>query len=120
MPKKILIVDDDRLNVTLIRFSLKEKGYEVTTAQDGDEGLDAVRAQRPDLIVLDIQMPRMSGFEFMSEIKVIPGGANIPVIMLTANENMQDVFFSEGVRGYFVKPIDPPKLLTKVKECLGE
>ena len=119
MSKKILIVDDDRLNTTLIRFSLKEKNYDVVTAENGREGIASVKAHRPDLIILDIQMPQMSGFEFMNELKTLPGASATPVIMLTANENMQDIFLSEGVKGYFVKPVDPPKLQAKIKECLG-
>ena len=119
MPKKILIVDDDRLNTTLIRFSLKDANYSVVTANDGREGIAIVKAERPDLIILDIQMPEMSGFEFMNELKTLPGASQTPVIMLTANDSMQDVFLSEGVKGYFVKPVDPPRLLAKIKECLG-
>ena len=119
MAKKILIVDDDRLSVALIRFALKEQRYEVATADDGVPALAAVKLFKPDLIVLDIQMPKMSGFEFMNELKNIPGGSAIPIIMLTANDNMQDIFFSEGVKGYFVKPIDPPELEAKIRACLG-
>lgn len=119
MAPKILIVDDDRMSVTLIRFALKEQLYDVASAEDGFQALDAVRSFRPDLIVLDVQMPRMSGFEFMSELKNIPGGSDIPVIMLTANDNMQDIFFAEGVKGYLVKPIDTPLLLARIKACLG-
>ncbi|NTV28466.1 MAG: response regulator [Candidatus Omnitrophica bacterium] len=119
MTKKVLLVDDDRLNVTLIRFACREARFEVVTAADGREGLEAVRRESPDLIVLDIQMPNMSGFEFINELKTLPGGALIPVIMLTANANMQDVFLSEGVKGYFVKPVDPPKLLARILALLG-
>jgi CheY-like chemotaxis protein len=119
MARKILLVDDDRLNTTLLRFAFKESGCEVITADNGREGLEAVEREKPDMIILDIQMPEMSGFEFMSEIKTFPGGSEIPVIMLTANENMQDIFFSEGVKGYFVKPINPPQLLAKVRSILG-
>ncbi|MBF0620171.1 MAG: response regulator [Candidatus Omnitrophica bacterium] len=119
MPKKILLVDDDRLNITLIQFGLKEKRYDVVTAADGAEGLECVRQERPDLIVLDVQMPRMGGFEFMNELKSVSGGADIPVLMLTANENMQELFLSEGVKGYFVKPVDPVKLEAKIRQVLG-
>ena len=119
MLKKILIVDDDRLNTTLIRFSLKDAHYDVMTAHDGCEGIAAVKERNPDLIILDIQMPEMSGFEFMNELKTLPGASGTPVIMLTANAEMQDSFLSEGVKAYFVKPVDMPKLLVKIKECLG-
>ena len=117
--KKILIVDDDRLSVTLIRFALKERMYEVTTAEDGLQALEAVKSSRPDLIVLDVQMPHMSGFEFLNELKSVPDTSAIPIIMLTANDNMQEIFFSEGVKGYFVKPIDPPLLEAKIRACLA-
>jgi CheY-like chemotaxis protein len=119
MAPKILIVDDDRLNITLLKFFLKDKRFDVITAGDGLEGLKAVSEQHPDLIILDVHMPNMNGFEFMGEIKTLPGGENIPVIMLTANENMQDMFYSEGVKGYFVKPVDPPKMEAKIRQVLG-
>jgi two-component system, chemotaxis family, chemotaxis protein CheY len=119
MSKKILVVDDDRLNVTLLQFTLKTKGYDVFAAEDGVEGLEAVSYEKPDLIILDVHMPRMSGFEFMNELKKFSGGVMIPVIMLTANENMQDMFFAEGVKGYFVKPVDPAKLEKKIADILG-
>ena len=118
MAKKILIVDDDRVDETLIRISLLQQGFEVTSAADGLQAFEKIRRSRPDLVVLDVQMPRMSGFELMNELKTIAGGNAIPVIMLTANENMQDMFFGEGVKGYFVKPVDPRKLGDKIRACL--
>lgn len=119
MAAKILIVDDDRISVTLLKFTLKEKGYTVLEAGDGLEGIQAVSLEMPDLIILDVQMPRMSGYEFMNELRVLPGGMNVPVLMMTANETLQDVFFAEGVKGYFVKPVDINKLQTKIKELVG-
>ena len=116
---KVLIVDDDRINITLLKFSLKEKRHDVLTADDGVAGLNAVAEFCPDIIILDVQMPRMSGYEFMSELKSLPGGGTIPVIMLTANDNMQDMFFAEGVKAYFVKPVDPVKMEAKILELLN-
>jgi CheY-like chemotaxis protein len=118
MRKKVLIVDDDRMNTTMVRFVLKEQ-YDVVSAENGRIGIEAVKSEKPDLIVLDVQMPEMSGFEFMSELKGLPGAVGIPVIMLTANENMQEIFLCEGVKGYFVKPLNTDKLEAKIKECLG-
>jgi CheY-like chemotaxis protein len=119
MAHRILIVDDDRLNVTLIRFALKAQDYEVSSAEDGKQGLAAVKAFSPDLIILDVQMPNMSGFEFMNELKTIPGGGRIPVIMLTASDTMQELFFAEGVKDYLVKPVDMVRLQSGIRACLG-
>lgn len=120
MAHKILVVDDERITVALVKFGLAEKMYDVVVAHDGAEGLEAVQAEKPDLIVLDVQMPKMNGFEFMNELKDIQGVDTTPVIMLTANETMEDVFKLEGVKGYFVKPVNLPLLIEKIVECLGE
>jgi len=116
--KKILVVDDDRMSTTMIRYILKER-YDVLTAVNGRHGIEVIQEQRPDLIILDVLMPEMSGFEFMVELGILPDGKSIPVILLTANENMQELFFCEGVKGYFVKPVDMKQLEAKIRECLG-
>ena len=119
MAHKILIVDDERVNMALIKFGLSEKRYEVVEASDGLEGLQQVRKESPDLIVLDVRMPNMNGYEFMGELKSIQGYKTTPVIMLTANETMEDVFKLEGVKAYFVKPVKITELVSKIVECLG-
>ncbi|MBF0479581.1 MAG: response regulator [Candidatus Omnitrophica bacterium] len=120
MPHKILLVDDDRVNTALIKFGLAEHGYTIITAADGEQGLASVEKDKPDLIVLDVLMPKMNGFEFMNELKRMQGFDITPVIMLTANETMEDVFRLEGVKGYFVKPInDLNALQQKIVQCLG-
>lgn len=119
MAQKILIVDDDRINTAIIKFSLSERGYDVSFADDGDKGILKVQKETPDLIVLDVQMPNMNGFEFVNELKSFQGMDMTPVIMLTANETMEEMFKLEGVKAYFVKPIDPPKLIEKIIEILG-
>jgi len=120
VPHKILVVDDERITVALVKFGLAEQRYEVIVANDGDEGIEKVKSQKPDLIILDVQMPTMNGYEFMTELKKIQGVETTPVVMLTANETMQDVFRLEGVKGYFVKPVDLPLLKRKIQEVLGE
>ena len=119
MAHKILIVDDDQINIAIVKFGLSERRYQVSVAEDGPEGLEKVEADKPDLIVLDIQMPKMNGLEFMGEHKQLQGFQITPVIMLTANETMQDVFKVEGVKGYFVKPIKLASLIQRIIECLG-
>ncbi len=119
MALKILLIDDDRIGMSLVKFMLAERRYDVVCARDGDEGLEFVKTHKPDLIVLDVQMPKMNGYEFMTELKGIQGFYTTPVVMLTANETLEDVFRLEGVRGYFLKPVDLPALLEKIVECLG-
>ena len=119
MAHKILLVDDDQINIAIVKFGLAERRYEVIVAQDGEEGLAKVASEKPDLIVLDIQMPKMNGYEFMAELKKIQGFTTTPVIMLTANETMQDVFPVEGVKDYFVKPVKIASLIQKIVDCIG-
>lgn len=118
MSKKILIVDDDRLNTALIELGLRTKGYQVLLSKDGHEALRALALEKPDLIILDIHMPNMNGFEFMNHLQGKPEG-KIPVVILTANDSMKDVFYMAGVRGYLVKPVNMKLLEEKISECLG-
>ncbi|MDP8212668.1 MAG: response regulator [Candidatus Zapsychrus exili] len=119
MAHKILIIDDDEIGITLVKFGLVSKGYDTVVASDGEEGLKQVKEYKPDLIVLDVQMLNMNGYEFVGELKRIEGVETTPIIMLTANETMEDVFKLEGVKAYFVKPVNLVDLVAKIKECLG-
>jgi CheY-like chemotaxis protein len=119
MAHKILVIDDDKINISLVKFTLTERRYHVIFASDGDEGLALVKSENPDLIILDIQMPRMNGYEFMAELRQLQGFDMTPVVMLTANQTLEDVFRLEGVRGYFVKPVDLHALVKKIVDCLG-
>jgi two-component system alkaline phosphatase synthesis response regulator PhoP len=117
MPKKILAVDDERHIVRLVEVNLQRAGYEVVTAYDGREALEKVKAESPDLVVLDVMMPYMDGFEVLKNLKADPATAEIPVIMLTAKAQDADVFrgWQSGVDCYLTKPFNPMELLTFVK-----
>ena len=117
MPKKILAVDDERHIVRLVEVNLQRAGYEVVTAYDGREALEKVKAEAPDLVVLDVMMPYMDGFEVLKNLKADPATAEIPVIMLTAKAQDADVFrgWQSGVDCYLTKPFNPMELLTFVK-----
>ena len=117
MPKKILAVDDERHIVRLVEVNLARAGYQVVTAFDGREALAKVEAEKPDLVVLDVMMPYMDGFEVLRNLKANPETAEIPVMMLTAKAQDADVFrgWQSGVDCYLTKPFNPMELIAFVK-----
>jgi len=118
MAKKILIIDDEPDLVTVLRARLESQKFAVVTAGDGVEGLKKVEEEHPDLIILDVLMPRMDGFTFILELKKNPETKMIPVIVLTAKEMMSDLFKLEGVPDYIVKPFNVEELLARVKKYI--
>jgi len=117
MPKKILAVDDEKHIVRLVQVNLQRAGYEVVTANDGREALEKVATERPDLVVLDVMMPYMDGFEVLRNLRANPETRELPVIMLTAKAQDADVFkgWQSGVDAYLTKPFNPMELLSFVK-----
>lgn len=117
MPKKILAVDDEKHIVRLVQVNLERAGYQVATAFDGVDALKKVQEYQPDLIVLDVMMPQMDGFEVLKHLKANPETRDIPVIMLTAKAQDADVFrgWQSGVDCYLTKPFNPLELLSFVK-----
>ena len=117
MAKKILAVDDERHIVRLVQVNLERAGYEVVTANDGKEALEKVAGENPDLVVLDVMMPYMDGFEVLQNLRRDPSTRDIPVIMLTAKAQDADVFkgWQSGVDMYLTKPFNPMELLSFVK-----
>lgn len=118
--KKILIVDDDRETVQLLSLALRPKGYKIAIAFDGVEGLEQVEKAKPDLILLDINMPRIDGSQVQKILRSNPRTAEIPVILMTVKEMVKDVEegMERGARAYFAKPFDIERLLKKVDELL--
>lgn len=121
MPQRVLVCDDERHIVRLIQVNLERQGYQVVTAFDGKEGLEKVRAEKPDLCVLDVMMPYMDGFEVLKSLRRDPETENLPVIMLTAKAQDKDVFegYHYGADMYLTKPFNPMELVTFVKRILG-
>src|SRR5438067_13637353 len=117
MAVKILVCDDERHIVRLIQVNLERQGYQVTTAFDGKEGLEKIRAERPDLVVLDVMMPYMDGFEVLKTIRREPETESLPVIMLTAKAQDKDVYegYHYGADMYLTKPFNPMEWVTFVK-----
>ncbi len=123
--KKILLIDDDPDFVEAVKVIVENGGYQVNVAYDGEEGLEAVAAEKPDLIVLDVMMPVMNGHECCAKLKADPATAKIPVILLTAVADRvttstythRDMLESDA-EDYMPKPVEPQELLKLIKNWL--
>ena len=121
MRSKILVVDDEPEAVELVEFNLKQAGYEVISAADGAEALTKSRAKKPNLIVLDLMLPEMSGLEVCKTLRRDPATAGIPIIMLTARAAEIDrvLGLELGADDYITKPFSPRELVLRVKKILS-
>jgi len=119
--KHILAVDDQRHIARLVQYHLEHAGYDVTLAYNGAEALEKVCEIRPDLVILDVMMPGINGFEVLRRLKEDPGTEPIPVIMLTARTESDDALegYDRGAQWYLSKPFDPAELLNYVNNVLG-
>jgi len=122
MSKKILVIDDETELLKALTIRLKTSGYEVITAQDGQEGLEKAKSSNPDLIVLDILMPKMDGYEVCRLLKFDEKYKSIPVIMLTAKAQDIDKAMGKkvGADDYITKPFETQDLVDKIKKYIGE
>jgi DNA-binding response OmpR family regulator len=118
---KILVVDDEPEAVELLEFNLKQAGYVVSTAGDGADALKRARSQTPDMIVLDVMLPEMDGFEICKSLRLDSATAKIPIIMLTAKAAEIDrvLGLELGADDYLTKPFSPRELLLRIKKILG-
>jgi len=112
---KILVVDDDPGIQLLLKKRLETEGYDVILAGDGLAGLEKVVAYRPDCILFDLVMPKMSGIEFLKMIKKIKGAEKLPLIVISKHITMKDCFDEGTIEGFFEKPFDMAALLEKIK-----
>ena len=115
MGKTVLIVEDEKAIVEILKFNLQREGYSVLEALDGEAGLELAQAEDPDLILLDVMLPRMNGFDVCRTLR--EGGCAIPIIMLTAREEESDKVFGleAGADDYITKPFSMRELLARVK-----
>jgi two-component system alkaline phosphatase synthesis response regulator PhoP len=119
---RILVVDDEIYIVHILDFSLGMEGYEVITALDGEQALEKARSEKPDLIVLDIMMPKLDGYETCKMLKAEAGTKDIPVILLSAKGRNVDqkIGFEVGADDYITKPFSPRKLVERINAILGQ
>lgn len=117
MPKKVLVVDDEKAIVDILKFNLKREGYETIEAYDGEEGLNLAMAEKPDLILLDVMLPSMPGFDVCKKIRE---KSNVPIIMLTARTDEIDkvLGLELGADDYITKPFGIREVMARVKANL--
>jgi len=120
MAKKILLVDDSNTVLLMERMILNHEGYELVTASNGQEGVDKAIAEKPDLILMDVVMPDINGFEACRRLRARDDTRNIPIIMVTTRSEATNVQtgFESGCSDYVTKPINGLELVTKIKNHL--
>lgn len=120
MKKKILYIEDNEQNMYLVTFILEKHGYEVCSATDGQEGIDLAARTNPDLILLDIQLPRMDGYTVARNLRANPALATIPIVAVTsyAMAGDRDKALAAGCTGYIEKPINPDTFMQQVEQHL--
>jgi len=118
--RKILIIEDDRDIVEMLEYNLKEEGYETVSALNGEQGVELAGKERPDLIILDIMLPIMDGFEVCRTLKNDDGLAHIPIIILSAKSQETDkvVGLELGADDYVTKPFSPRELIARMRAIL--
>ncbi len=120
MPARILIVDDDLQTLKLIGLMLQRRGYEIIAARDGQQALQKARTEAPDLIILDMMMPDMTGYEVCRQLRSQSVTRNLPVLMFTAKADLDTKVqgFEAGADDYLTKPIHPNDLAARVEAAL--
>ena len=120
MKPKIVVIEDDAHSLYLTTFILDKEGYEITSATTGQEGIDAVRRQHPALVLLDIQLPEMNGYEVIRTLREDPDTDSIPLVAVTsfAMPGDRESILAAGCKGYIEKPINPDTFAWEVEEHL--
>jgi DNA-binding response OmpR family regulator len=120
MKKRVLIADDEPNIVISLEFLMKREGFEVLIANDGEEAVRQIRSERPDLVLLDVMMPKKSGFEVCQEVKSDPGLADVRILMLTAKGRDTEVAkgLALGADAYMTKPFSTKELVERVRSLL--
>ena len=120
--KRILVVDEEADLVFGLKIQLEKDNFHVLTAKDGQEGLNKVRQEKPDLLILDLMLPKLDGYKVCRMLKFDEKYKSIPIILLTARTQQEDqkVGYEVGADAYITKPFDAQELLKKIKELLKE
>ena len=121
MNKRILVIEDDVNALRLLEYTLEQEGYQVLTATNGLEGLKKAQDEHPDLIILDIMLPGLDGYEICHRLRQKPENATLPILMLSAKARQDDrnIGLRMGADDYLTKPADPSVIVTKVEALLA-
>ena len=118
----VLVIDDDPVILELLRVNFEIEGFDVITAADGAEGLERAQAQRPDVVISDIMMPRRDGLQLLGDLKGDPQTEDLPVILLSAKAQKSEVQegLDMGADDYITKPFDPIKLIDRLNAVVAK
>jgi two-component system, OmpR family, alkaline phosphatase synthesis response regulator PhoP len=122
MANRILIADDEQNIVISLEYLMRREGFEVSVAQDGDEAIAKIHAEQPDLVLLDIMMPKMNGFEVCQEIRSDPKLKGVRILMLTAKGRETEIAkgLALGADGYMTKPFSTKELVERIRALLAD
>ena len=121
MSKTVLLVHDETVVVDIAKRKLEAMGFKALCAHDGQEAIDILQTEKPDLIILDVQMPNMNGYTFLTELRKHPNSsvAATPVVIVSAYAETNPIFTRHGIKAYLLKPLKLEELVDKVQEFLG-
>jgi len=121
MGKTILLIDDEELVIEIAKKQLEAKGFTVFTAYDGEPALELLKTKPVDLVLLDVQMPKMNGYTFITEFRKLEADKpnKTPIIVLTAFGNMEPIFKRHNIKNYLQKPFQLNELIDKIKQVTG-
>ena len=122
MEKKILVIEDDPATTRLVEYSLRHEGYQVITCSNGLEGIRKAHSEAPDLVILDVMLPGMDGFEICHRLRAEPDTAKLPILMFSAKaqEIDKDTGIKVGADDYLTKPSAPAEIVSRVEKLLAK
>lgn len=119
--KKVLVIEDSKDNLLLVSYPLRQKGYEVISAETGEEGIELALKEHPLFIIMDINLPGIDGIETTKRIRALEIDGNVPIIAITsyAMRGDRERIMAAGCNGYFEKPVDPITIIDNIHEIIG-
>lgn len=122
MNKRVLVIEDNERNLYLVTYLLERQGFQVCSARDGTSGIERAVAERPDLVILDIQLPQMDGYEVAKALRAVHELGNTPIVAVTsyAMPGDREKALAVGCNGYLEKPIEPLSFVEEISRILGE